>query len=129
MKTPTHTMKPIPPAQLFRHVHEHAISHRDADRRSPANRARNAYERAVIFLCLLAGETEWSDGYERRVDDCFENGDGDAVCAWLLEFADTAPGILDLMANHSNLRTWANVRADWEKCRGCHRLPELALAP
>lgn len=115
-------------AELLRHVYINSISNTCAERHNHAIRAADAYERAIIFLRLLAGETEWSNGYERKVDDCFEMNDGDEVCGWLLEFADTAPGILDLMFTHSTCSTWSNVKAGWEKHRGCHRLPDLALA-
>ena len=65
--------------------------------------AANARERAIIALRLLAGESNWSDGDERRLDDCFEMNDGDDVVRWLLRFASDEPFVNQLLSVHRNV--------------------------
>ena len=128
-------MKPIPyrtdpdngRPDLFTHCKRYAIDRHTATRENHAIHATTAYERAVIFLRLLLGEAEWSDGYERKVDDCFEMNDGDAVCGWLLEFADHAPRIQGLLWNHASCS--GSTRTLWEsRYRNAHHAGELALS-
>jgi hypothetical protein len=68
-----------------------------------AIRAKDARERAIVFLRLLSGESRWNDGAERRVDDCFEMNDGDDVVRWLLRFANEEPYICNLLTEHSSV--------------------------
>ena len=98
----------------------------EAERGNHAIHARDARERAVIVLRLLAGEDEWGDGYERKLDDCFEMNDGDAVCGWLIEFAEADPRIHRLLFNHYNCGQ--SFQKHWAKYRNAHRAGELALA-
>ena len=130
-------MKPIPirvdpdsgALDLFTYCVQNCLSHREAERGNHAIKAPGgAYERATIVLRLLLGEREWSDGYERKLDDCFEMGDGDAVCGWLLEFADSDPRIHRLLTTHSHLQFRDGLFNVWAKYRNAHRLNELALA-
>jgi hypothetical protein len=102
------------------------IDHAEAEHSYHANRGHDAYERAVIVLRLLLGEAVWDDGYERRLDDCFENGDGDAVCGWLLEFAEADARIHTLLATHYN--TKGSFQVWLPKYRHAHRTAELPLS-
>lgn len=89
---------------LYRFCVRHSISKEEAQRGNHAIRATGgAYERAVIVLRLLSGEKKWGDGYERKLDDCFEMNDGDAVAGWLIEFAEHDPRIHRLLTTHNNL--------------------------
>ena len=105
-------MKPLPyrvdpdgdELDLYVHCYRHRLTHEAAERGLHANQAKDAYERATIVLRLLLGEREWGDGYERRLDDCFEMNDGNAVCGWLIEFAEHDERIRELLNNHDNLR-------------------------
>ena len=102
------------------------IGKHEADRGLHAIRAKDARERAVIFLRLLAGESEWSDGYERRVDDCFEMNYGNDVVMWLLRFAAAEPFIERLLSSHRTVGQ--RVLTEWrEKYKGSPS-GELALA-
>jgi hypothetical protein len=89
-----------------------------------ANRAADAYERAVILLRLLLGEEDWGDGYERKVDDCFEMNDGDAVAGWLIEFADSDSHIMHLLLHHRYTR---GCLSNWGPYRNAHRPADLFL--
>jgi len=123
-------MKPLPIQELLPYCARAAITKRAAEHGLHANHAKDAYERATIVLRLLLGEREWTDGYERRLDDCFENGDGDAVCGWLIEFAENDSNIRQLLVDHWNLRiTGSNILAHWNAkgYRLAHRASELSL--
>ena len=120
-------MKHLAPDKVFQHCLNNAIGKHEAEDKKHAIRASGgAYERAIIVLRMLIGETEWTDGWERPLDDCFEMNDGDEVCAWLLEFGDGDPRIKAFIAGHRNVG--AGCLASWEKHRGKHREKELALA-
>lgn len=119
-------MKPIPINQLLSHCANEAITKTEAVHANHAIRAADAYERAVILLRLLIGEDEWSDGYERKLDDCFEMNDGDAVAGWLLEFAEADPRIQKLLATHYN--TGASFPQWLKQHRNAHRAAELPLS-
>ena len=121
-------MNTIPVRDLYMHVVRHSLSKHEADSGYHANRAADAQERAVIFLRLLAGESKWSDGYERRVDDCFENNDGDAVVGWLLEWSAACPKIRALITLHRTvgLECFATWQAN-PRYRNAHRKDELPL--
>lgn len=105
-------MKATSSAQLFAHCARHAIDNASAEKGRHAQRATTAYERAVIVLRLLLGEDEWSDGYERRLDDCFEMGDGDDVVRHLLAFAAEDKRVENLLETHDNMR---GVLAIWRE--------------
>ena len=119
-------LKPVAAAELFVFAYQHALNKHEAERGNHAIHARDARERAVIVLRLLAGEDEWGDGYERKLDDCFEMNDGDAVCGWLIEFAEADPRIHRLLFNHYNCGQ--SFQKHWAKYRNAHRAGELALA-
>lgn len=93
------------------------ISKHEAERKNHAIHAKTALARAQIVIRLLLGEDEWSDGYERKLDDCFEMNDGDAVCGWLLEMADQHEGIRRLLTTHRNV---GSSFITWQKYRGAH---------
>src|ERR1017187_7707599 len=115
---------------LFAHCARHSLTHMAAENGLHANRAQDAYERATIVLRLLLGEDEWSDGYERRLDDCFENNDGNAVCGWLIEFAEHDARIRELLETHSSVRvTPGGILAHWiaKGWRNAHRAGELHI--
>ena len=98
---PDHTHSPSSGSgELFAFIHRHPISKGLAEHYRHATIAADACQRAVIFLRMLVGEADWSDGYERRVDDCFEMNDGDEVCRTLLGFAAADPRIRNLLASH-----------------------------
>lgn len=67
---------------------------------SPAIQAKGAYERAVVFLRMLAGDTNWFDSYSRRMNDVFEMSDGDEVVRWILKFYNESEAIKSLVDNH-----------------------------
>jgi hypothetical protein len=67
---------------------------------SPAIQAKGAYERAVVFLRMLAGDTNWFDSYSRRMDDVFEMNDGDEVVKWILKFYNESEAIKSLVDSH-----------------------------
>lgn len=106
-------MKRIPIAVLYAFCRDHAIDREAAERDRHALRARTSFQRAVIVLRLLMGEREWSDGYERRLDDCFEMGDGDEVVRHLLVFAEADPRIERLLNSHRNTR---GALDGWRRC-------------
>ena len=112
---------------LFAHCVRESLSHAEAERGNHAIHAADAYERATIVLRLLLGEREWSDGYERKLDDCFEMNDGDAVAGWLIEFAENDPRIRQLLLTHSATAfTGTDVFTVWKDRRNAHRKGELA---
>jgi hypothetical protein len=76
------------------------ISHFEADSKLHAIRAKDAYERAIIFLRMIVGERVWSNGYERRIDDCFEMNDGDEVVKWILKICKAFPSLADFCKQH-----------------------------
>ena len=123
-------MKPVPLKDLFDYVQQHAINKHAAHRAHHGGHAKDAYERAVVVLRMLAGEKEWSDGYERKLDDCFEMSDGEQVCGWLIEFAEADPRIQDLLENHRSCKlTDGGIIAHWiaRGHRNIHRAGELQL--
>ena len=110
----------IPHTKLLFFCRNNAITKHCAGKANHAIHAADAYERAVIFIRLLLGEKIWDDGYERKIDDCFEMGDGDEVCGWLLEFSEADSNIENLFANHQTLQNWPTIKTSWEKNRGLH---------
>ena len=50
-----------------------------------------------------AGAREWSDGYERKLDDCMEMNDGDDVVRTLVEICESVPAIKRLLLTHYNV--------------------------
>jgi len=123
-------MKRIPNSELLAHCAQNPIFHADAELRNHALYAKDAYERAVIFLRMIIAEWKWDDGWERKIDNCFEMSDGAAVCGWLLEFCDADPRIRNILAAHSCMKCGTGSMLDeWEKTnRNAHRTGELALA-
>lgn len=88
---------------LYTYITANSISLTESVNGMHGQRAKNAYERALICLRLLAGAAEWSDGYERRLDDCFEMMDGDDVVRWLVFFATCNARVRRLIAKHRNI--------------------------
>lgn len=97
-------MKQVPIEIVYAFCRDHAIDREMAERERHAFRAKTGLQRATIVLRLLLGEREWSDGYERRLDDCFEMGDGDEVVRHLLAFAEADSRIERLLNSHRNTR-------------------------
>lgn len=89
--------------RLFAHAVAHPIFTGDAVSGSHGIRSKDAYERAVIVLRMLVAEADWSDGFERKLDDCFEMGDGAEVTRHLLDFCSSDPRILRLLATHRSV--------------------------
>jgi hypothetical protein len=124
---------------LYAHCYRNRLTHHAAVDGNHAIHADDAYERATIVLRLLLGEREWSDGFERKLDDCFEMNDGNAVCGWLIEFAEHDERIRALLNTHRNLRITDHTLAltaggstilnHWnvKGWRNAHRVGELAL--
>jgi len=79
------------------------ISHLTAESKSPGIKAKTARERAVVFLRMLRGAQEWSDGYERKIDDCFEMYDGDDVVRNTIAIAEAIPAVKNLLIRHRNV--------------------------
>jgi hypothetical protein len=71
---------------------------------SPAIQAKGAYERAILFLRMLAGDSNWFDSYSRSMSDVFEMGDGDEVVRWILKLYNESKDIKHLVDNHSDKR-------------------------
>lgn len=49
---------------------------------------------------MIVAERTWSDGYERRIDDCFEMNDGDEVVKWILKICEAFPELGELCKRH-----------------------------
>jgi hypothetical protein len=89
------------------------ISKESAESQRHAIHAKTAQERAVIVLRMLIGEREWSDGWERPFDDCFEMNDGDEVVRHIVEIANAFPEIKQLICRHRSVGE--SCFANWEK--------------
>ena len=117
-------MKSLPISQLYAHCLHNPIGKETAQRGRHATKAGTSYERASICVRMLLGELEWSDGYERQLDDCFECGDGNEVVGWLIEFSEQSPEIRELLVSHWNFRiTGSDIITHWiaKGWRGAHR--------
>jgi hypothetical protein len=79
------------------------IDKRDAERSRHGARAHTAEERAVVVYRMLVGEREWSDGWERLFDDCFEMNDGDDVVCHIVDIAESLPTFKRIICGHSNV--------------------------
>lgn len=89
------------------------ISKESAESQKHAINAKDARERAVIVIRMLLGEREWTDGWERPFDDCFEMNDGDEVVRHIVEIANTFPEVKYLICRHRSVGE--NCFALWEK--------------
>ena len=67
------------------------ISPAAIENKSPGAKAKTARERAIVFLRMLRGAHIWDDGYERKIDDCFEMYDGDEVVCFIVAIAEAIP--------------------------------------
>jgi len=67
---------------------------------SPAIKAKGAYQRAIVFLRMLAGDSNWFDSYSRSMDDLFEMGDGKEVVRWIVDLYNDSDQIKNLCDNH-----------------------------
>ena len=106
-------MKPIPINQIYRQVQAHPIGLAASEHGRHAIRATSSYERAILCLRMLAGSHTWSDGYERRLDDCFEMNDGAAVAGWLIEFAEADERIALLINEHAYMKMKGTTILDY----------------
>ena len=94
------------------------ISLLTAESKSPGIKAKTARERAVVFLRMLRGAHEWSSGYERKIDDCFEMNDGDDVVRHTVAIAEAIPTIKNLLMHHYNVDEQCYLR--WKQFAETH---------
>jgi hypothetical protein len=87
----------------IKHILKHKITKSMIDTGgSPAIYAKGAYERAGVFLRMLAGDSNWFDQYSRTMCDIFEMNDADEVVGWILKFYNESEEIRSLCDNHSD---------------------------
>lgn len=79
------------------------ISKYEAESTSPGIRAKTSLDRAIVFLRMLIGERRWEDGYDRKIDDCFEMNDGAEVVRHVVEIAEAVPAIRSLIVRHQTV--------------------------